>query len=109
MKTDKQLEHDVLAQLEWDPSVDATQIGVTPKEGVVALTGSTVNLSQKMAAEKIVTRVNGFRAVANDVEVKIPGAGKRNDTDIAAAALEALKWNVAVPDQQITVTVRDGC
>jgi osmotically-inducible protein OsmY len=108
MKTDKQLQHDVLAQLEWDPSVDASQIGVAAKEGVITLSGSSVNFTQKMIAEKIAKRVNGVRAVANDIEVTIPGASKRTDTDIAAAALQALNWNVAVPDQQITVTVRDG-
>jgi osmotically-inducible protein OsmY len=108
MKTDHQLQHDVLAQLEWDPSVEATQIGVAAKDGVVTLTGSVVNYSQKLAAEKIAKRVQGVRAVANDLEVKIPGISKRNDTEIASAALHALKWNVAVPDEQITVTVSDG-
>ena len=108
MKTDSQLQHDVLSQLEWDPSVDATQIGVAAKDGVITLTGSAVNYSQKLAAEKIAKRVQGVRAVANDTEVKIPGISKRNDTEIASAALQALKWNVAVPDEQITVTVADG-
>ena len=106
--TDKQLQHDVLAQLEWEPSVEATQIGVTAKDGVVTLTGVANSYAQKLLAEKIVKRVVSVRAVANDLEVRLPGTNKRNDTEIAAAALQALKWNVAVPDEHLTVTVRDG-
>lgn len=110
MKTDAdtKLQHDVLAELEWDPSVDASQIGVTAKDGVVTLTGVVSSFADKMAAERAAKRVYGVRAVANDIEVKLPGGAERNDTEIAAAAVNALKWDTSVPGEAITVTVRHG-
>lgn len=110
MKTDAdtKLQHDVLAELEWDPSVDASQIGVTAKDGVVTLTGVVSSFADKMAAERAAKRVYGVRAVANDIEVKLPGGTERSDTEIAAAAVNALKWDTSVPGEAITVTVRNG-
>ena len=108
MKTDTQLQHDVLAELEWEPSIEASQIGVAAKEGVVTLTGSVASYADKMTAERVTKRVYGVKAVANDVEVKIPGSSQRSDSDIAAAALSALKWDTTVPEDRIKVTVRNG-
>jgi len=108
MKSDKQLQHDVLAALEWEPSVNAAQIGIIAKEGVVTLTGSVEYYAEKMAAEGIAKGVHGVMAVANEIEVLIPGAHKRNDAEMAAAALNVLKWDVAVPADHIKVTVRNG-
>jgi osmotically-inducible protein OsmY len=108
MKTDTQLQHDVLAQLEWEPSIDASKIGVAAKGGVVMLTGSVANLWAKLTAEKVTKSVYGVKGVANDIEVTIPGSSQRNDSDIASAAVNALRWDCAVPDEGITVTVRDG-
>jgi osmotically-inducible protein OsmY len=108
MKTDTQLQHDVLAELEWEPSVEASQIGVTAKDGVVTLTGSVATYADKMTAERVTKRVYGVKAVANDLEVKISGSSQRSDADIAAAALSALKWDTTVPEDRIKVTVRNG-
>jgi osmotically-inducible protein OsmY len=108
MKTDTQLQHDVLAELEWEPSIDASKIGVTAKDGVATLTGSVASYAGKMTAERVTKRVYGVKAVANDIEVKIPGSSQRNDSDIAAAALSALKWDTTVPEEHIKVTVRNG-
>jgi len=108
MKTDGQLQHDVLAQLEWEPSVEASHIGVTAKDGVVTLTGSVATYAEKMRAEEVTKKLYGVMAVANDIEVKIPGSHVRNDSDIAAAALNALRWNTSVPDEKLKVTVRNG-
>jgi len=108
MKNDTQLQHDVLAELEWEPSIEASQIGVTAKDGVVALTGSVASYADKMTAERMVKRVYGVKAVADDIEVKIPGSSQRGDADIAAAALNALKWDTTVPEDRIKVTVRNG-
>jgi osmotically-inducible protein OsmY len=108
MKTDTQLQHDVLAQLDWEPSIDAAQIGVTAKESVVTLTGSVSTYAAKMTAERATKSVYGVKGVANDIEVKIPGTTRRSDTEIAAAALNALRWDAVVPDDRIRVTVRDG-
>jgi len=108
MKTDTQLQHDVLAELEWEPSINASQIGVTAKDGVVTLTGSVASYADKMTAERVAKRVYGAKAVANDVEIKIPGSSQRGDPDIAAAALSVLKWDTTVPEDRIKVTVRNG-
>jgi osmotically-inducible protein OsmY len=108
MKTDTQLQHDVLAELEWEPSIDASKIGVTAKDGVVTLTGSVASYADKMTAERVTKRVYGVKAVANDIEVKIPGSSERSDADIAAAALSALKWDTTVPEDRVKVTVRSG-
>jgi len=108
MKNDTQLQHDVLAELEWEPSIEASQIGVAAKDGVVALTGSVASYADKMTAERMVKRVYGVKAVADDIEVKIPGSSQRGDADIAAAALNALKWDTTVPEDRIKVTVRNG-
>jgi len=108
MKTDTQLQHDVLAELEWEPSIEASQIGVTAKDGVVAITGSVASYAAKIRAERVAKRVYGVKAVANDIGVKIPGSSQRSDADIAAAALSALKWDTTVPEDRIKVTVRNG-
>jgi len=108
MKTDTQLQHDVLAELEWEPSIDASQIGVTAKEGVVTVTGFVASYANKMTAERVAKRVYGVKAVANDIEVKIPGSSQRSDGDIAAVALSAMKWDTTVPEDRIKVTVRNG-
>jgi osmotically-inducible protein OsmY len=108
MKTDTQLQHDVQTELEWEPSVDASKIGVTAKEGVVTLTGFVASYADKMTAERVTKRVYGAKAVANDIEVKILGSSQRSDGDIAAAALNALKWDTTVPEDRIKVTVRNG-
>jgi osmotically-inducible protein OsmY len=108
MKTDTQLQHDVMAELEWEPSINASHIGVTAQDGVVTLTGSMAAYADKMTAERVTKRVYGVKAVANDIEVTIPGVSQRSDADIAAAALNALKWDATVPGDRIQVTVRGG-
>jgi osmotically-inducible protein OsmY len=111
MKTDthaSQLQHDVLAELEWDPSVDASKIGVAARDGVVTLTGTVPSYAHKTAAERAAERVAGVRGVANDIEVRLPGGGERTDADIAAAALAALRWDSRVPDDRIKVAVSGG-
>jgi osmotically-inducible protein OsmY len=110
MKTeaDTKLQHRVLAELEWDPSVDASKIGVAANDGVVTLTGSVNRYFDKMTAERVAKRVYGVMAVANDIEVKLLGSAERSDTDIASAAVNALRWDASVPDDRIQVTVRHG-
>ena len=108
MKTDSQLQRDVLDELAWEPSVDAANIGVSANNGVVTLQGYVSSYAEKHAAEQAAKRVYGVKAVANDLEVKLPGSSKRSDTDIAAAAVNALKPNVLVPADSIKVTVSNG-
>ncbi|MCL6431551.1 MAG: BON domain-containing protein [Anaerolineae bacterium] len=109
MREDEAIRDDVIAELESDPEItDAARIGVSVHNGVVTLTGSVSSYPQRLAAEKAARRVDGVKAVANDVEVRLPTAGIRSDTDIAEAAVNALRWDVQVPDERIQVTVHEG-
>ncbi|MEQ8786880.1 MAG: BON domain-containing protein [Pirellulaceae bacterium] len=108
MKNDVQLQHDVLAELDWEPSVEAAQIGVTTRDGVVALTGHVATYAEKRTAEDVAKRVHGVLAVANDLEVRPPESHRCDDADLAAAAVHALRWDSHVPQDRIQVTVRDG-
>jgi len=108
MKTDKELQRDVLQELEWEPSVDPAHIGVSVKDGVVALSGQVTSYWEKYAAEKAAKRVYGVRAVANELDVKLPGSSQRTDEDIARATVNALKATVSVPADKIKVTVSKG-
>jgi osmotically-inducible protein OsmY len=108
MQTDTQLQHDVLAEFEWKPSIDASKIGITAKDGVVTLTGSVASYADKMTAERVAKRVYGVKAVANDVEVTILGTSQPGAGDIAAAALNVLKWDTVVAEGRVQVTVRNG-
>jgi osmotically-inducible protein OsmY len=108
MITDKQLQHDVLNELEWEPSVTSSNIGVAAKAGVVTLTGHVPRFSEKIEAERVAKGVLGVKAVANDIEIHLPGSSERDDTDIAEAAVSALKWNSSVPADKVKVTVRNG-
>jgi len=108
MKKDTDLRRDVVDELEWEPSVDAAQIGVTARDGVVTLTGAVQSYSEKLTAERVAKRVHGVKAIANDVEVRLPGTSERNDSDIARAAVDALKWKTSVPDGRIKVSVTKG-
>jgi len=108
MKTDSDLQRDVLDELKWEPSVDAAHIGVSVKDGVVTLSGHVSSFAEKFAAERAAKRVYGVKAVANELEVKLPGSSQRTDSDIAAAAVSALKSNLSVPADKIKVTVSKG-
>jgi osmotically-inducible protein OsmY len=108
MKTDSDLQRDVLDELKWEPSVDAAHIGVSVKDGVVTLSGHVPSYAEKYAAERAAKRVYGVKAIANELEVKLPGSSQRTDEDIAAAAVGALRSNLSVPADKIKVTVSKG-
>ncbi|MBJ2175675.1 BON domain-containing protein [Aureibaculum sp. A20] len=108
MRTDFSIKEDVLDELEWQPSIDETQIGVTVKDGVVTLSGTVDSYVKKREAEKAAKSVVGVKAVAEDIEVKYGTTSHKSDTEIATAAVSALKWNIAVPENKIDVKVEDG-
>jgi osmotically-inducible protein OsmY len=108
MKTDKELQRDVLDELAWEPSVDAAEIGVSVESGVVVLNGVVKSLNQKWTAERVAERVDGVRAVTDELVVKLPGDSQYSDADIAKAAVNALDWNASVPRDQIKVLVEHG-
>jgi osmotically-inducible protein OsmY len=107
MKTDMELQRDVLDEIAWEPSVAVPEIGVTVYDGIVTLTGNVEDLPAKWAAENAALRVSGVRAVVNDIEVKLSTDNRRSDEDIALAACTALDWNVVLP-KNLQVVVDDG-
>jgi osmotically-inducible protein OsmY len=107
-KTDKQLQHDVLAELRYEPRINAAQIGVAAQDGVVTLTGEVTFYREKLAAERAAKRVAGVHAVVNEIKVVRSDDERLSDENIAEAALHALKWNILVPSKNITVSVSDG-
>ena len=96
-RNDEQIQRDVLAELKWDARVTPNEIGVAVKDGIVTLTGWLDSYSKKWAAEEAAHRVNGVKAVANDIEVRLSSADERTDADIAAAAVRAIEWDAFVP------------
>jgi osmotically-inducible protein OsmY len=107
-KTDERVQQDVIEELKWDASVQPNEIGVSVKGGVVTLTGYVDSYPKRWDAEKAALRVKGVAAVANDIEVRLPGTAQRTDADIAAAAVRALEWEAALPTDKIEVTVSKG-
>jgi osmotically-inducible protein OsmY len=108
MRNDADIRQDVESELQWDPSIDDRRIGVAVNNGVVTLTGDLPHYSGRWAAEACAKRVIGVRAIANDIEIKIPASGTRTDTDIAEAAASALRWNVSLSGTEIKPVVDDG-
>lgn len=108
MKSDTDLKKDVIAELAWDPAVESTAIGVAVKGGVVTLTGHLDTYAGKHAAERALRRVAGVQAIALEIDVKLAPGHQRNDTDIAASAAEALRWNTVVPVESVRLTVDHG-
>jgi len=106
--TDKEIRDAVLRELEWEPMVQSTEIGVAVKDGIVTLSGFVDSYSKKYHAERAAKRVEGVRAVVNDLEVKLPSSSVRTDEDLARAAVQALESRITVPHERIKVTVRDG-
>lgn len=108
MNNDHDLKTNVLAELAWEPSISADHIGVTAKEGVVTLTGYVESYWQKLAAEQAAGRVKGVKALAEEIEVRLPIHIKRNDDEVAAAALSRLAWDSTVPKDSVKVKVEKG-
>jgi osmotically-inducible protein OsmY len=107
-RTDADIQADVLEELKWDMRVKPNEIGVAVKDGIVTLTGWVDLYLKKMAAEDAAHRVQGVKAVANDIEVHLPSSAERTDADLAAAVLNALKWDAFIPADNIDVTVSKG-
>jgi osmotically-inducible protein OsmY len=108
MKTDSQLQRDVMDELAWDPSVDHAHVGVTAKGGVVTLSGFVGNYAQKMAAQHAAERVQGVQGIAEELEVRYLSDPKTSDSEIASRILDLFAWDVAIPDDKIKVMVEKG-
>ena len=107
-RSDAEIQRDVLAELEWDARVQPNEVGVSVKSGIVTLTGGVDSYAKKWAAERTAHRIRGIRAVANDIEVRLPGSAERTDADIATAASRGLEWDAFVPVEKLEVTVASG-
>lgn len=108
MKTDLELQHDVMEELKWEPFLKSSEIGVAVNEGVVTLSGCVDNYGKKKSAENAALRVAGVKAVAEDIVVKLGTSDQKSDTEVAQAVLNALKWHSAVQEDKIKVKVDNG-
>lgn len=108
MKTDREIQKDVAAELSWEPVLSTSRIGVEVQGGIVSLSGFVTYYAQKLAAEKAVKRVRGVKAVVQNIELKVQPEGKIPDTCIAESVLHALEWNSTIPQGKISVKVDNG-
>jgi osmotically-inducible protein OsmY len=108
MKNDNQIQKDVMEEIKWEPFLNASEIGVTAKNGVVTLSGRVDAWSKKIAAEKAAKKVSGVKAVAEDIQVGVSPSFRKTDAEIAEAVLNALKWHSAVQEEKIKIKVEDG-
>jgi BON domain len=97
MQLDKELQADVIRELEWEPKVDSANVGVAVDKGAVTLTGHVNTYTELIAAERAALRVYGVLAVANELVVKLAGDRTRDDSDIALAISNQMTWNAAIP------------
>ena len=107
-RTNERIREDVVAELKWEPRIQPSEIGVKVRNGVVTLTGFVDAYTKKYAAQEAAHRVRGVKAVANDIEVRLPTAAERTDADIAAAAVRALEMDASVPIDKLDITVSKG-
>ncbi|WP_186420842.1 BON domain-containing protein [Bosea sp. CS1GBMeth4] len=106
--TDLALRENVLGELEFEPSLNAAHIGVAVEKGVVTLSGHVGSYAEKLAAERVVQRVKGVRAIAQEIEVRLPSDKKTNDDEIAQRALSVISWDTTIPDDRLRIKVQDG-
>lgn len=108
MKSDAQIQTDVIQELKWDPRVTHEHIGVAVSDGIVTLSGTVPSYIEKSSAEKATQRVGGVKAVVEKIEVKVPGSYRRDDQDIAKAIIDQFQWHVEVPDDLVKASVENG-
>src|ERR1700736_3646601 len=108
MRTDQAIQEDVEQELQWDPDLDATNIAVSVKDGVVTLAGYVKSYTDKYEAEAAAKRVASVRAVANDLEVRLPSVDERPDPDIARDAVAAIKSQLPISSEHIKVVIKNG-
>lgn len=108
MKNDNQIQKDVMDQLKWDPCLNASEIGVAVRNGIVTLSGQVDSYYKKRSAEEAAKKVSGVKAIAEDIQIGVSPFYAKNDAEIAEAIVNALKWNTAVQDDKIKIKVDDG-
>ncbi|KUM04987.1 BON domain-containing protein [Chromobacterium subtsugae] len=108
MKNDMQLQQDVIAELNWDPSINATHVGVSASDGAVTLTGHVSSYAEKWAAERAALRVAGVKALAIEMDVQLPNADRRDDADISRSVANLLQQMAEIPKEGLQVMVEKG-
>ena len=108
MKSDNQIQKDVMEQLKWEPFLNASEIGVAVKNGIVTLSGQIDTYSKKLSAEKAAKKVAGVKAIAEDIQIGVSPAYNKTDAEIAEAVLNALKWHTSVQEEKIKIKVENG-
>lgn len=108
MKSDKKIQENVQEELQWEPILNATEIGVAVKDGVVTLSGNVNSYTEKRQAELAAKRVKDVKAVAMDINIDISSTDNNNDTEIGTAIVDAFSWNTLVPDEKIKARVENG-
>ncbi|HEY3658203.1 MAG TPA: BON domain-containing protein [Steroidobacteraceae bacterium] len=108
MRTDSDVKRDVEDELKYDPDLESSDIGVSVKKGVVALTGFARSYSQKLQAEAVAKRISGVLAVANDIEVRLASSDARPDPDIAREVVAQLKFELPYSHENIKSVVKNG-
>lgn len=105
---DKKLKQDIVDELEFEPSIDATDIGVGVEDGIVTLNGHVSSYAQKLTIERLVSHVKGVKGIAEDIEVRYPGPAGTADDEVARRAVNMLKWSTVVPADKVQVKVQNG-
>jgi len=108
MKTDAEIQKNVMEELKWEPILNATEIGVSVKNGIVTLSGTVRTFWEKLAAEEAAKKIAGVKAIAEDIQVGYIEVFRKTDTEIAEAVVFALKWNTTIPEEKIQVRVEEG-
>ncbi len=108
MKTDSQLQQDVMDELQWEPRVDHANIGVAATDGVITLSGFASSYAEKIAAEKAARRIKGVRGLAEEIEVRLPSQAKTADPEIAKRIADIFDWSAMIPNNKIAVKVEHG-
>jgi len=108
MKTDIQIQKDVMEELKWLPDLNASEIGVAVKNGVVTLSGRVNAFSKKLSAEKAAKKISGVKAIAEDIEIGVSPIYKKTDAEIAAAVLDALQWHASIQKEKVKIKVENG-
>jgi osmotically-inducible protein OsmY len=108
IRTDAQLQRDVIDELRWDPAVGSAEVGIAARNGVITLSGQVASYAKKYAAVRAVERVAGVRAIAEELKVVLPMSLVRTDTDLAHVIASTLKWDVQVPDDAVKARIEGG-
>ena len=108
MKTDLEIQQDVMNELKWQPFLTSANISVAVKNGIVTLSGTVDNYAQKIDAEKAAKKVTGVKAIAEEIQIGVSPSYNKTDAEIAESVMNAMKWHAAVPEENIKVKVEDG-